>query len=160
MMIIVCLGIGTLKLEKLFLFFDQNKAKWMFCIMADVFHITVLVIAIRNCHSRQSHNCNPNSIHAGKQLGLTLATHRQDARPPPIRDHFLSCKQYVKVVATFYFRNGQHVDSNQVSRELRQMIDGRMPSAKADCHPLSESGMIRAMNGLKIELHHVYNHSE
>jgi len=39
------------------------------------------------------------------------------------------------------------------------MIDGSTPSAKADHPPLSEPGMIQAMNEPKIELHHLHNRS-
>jgi len=84
--------------------------------------------------------------------------HGQDARSPPVRQQFLSCRPYVKVVASFYLSIGQPGDSNQVNRELRlRMIASRTPSAKAAHHPLLGSGMIPAMNAPRIGLHHL-NH--
>jgi len=49
------------------------------------------------------------------------------------------------------------VDSNRVERELRLMIYGHTPNAMAVDYHLSELGMIWAMIGPKIELHHPYN---
>jgi len=45
----------------------------------------------------------PGVMYTGKQFELIPAMHKQDALPPAMGGRVVACKQYVKVVAIFYF---------------------------------------------------------